>query len=466
MTTYVLPLPEIGPLPESGLETGGSVLSHEDMLFRNARWYCRLRWIVIAIFAIFGATSFIPGIFGYAGLKDGLWWPFFFVCLLSLTNVGFQSHLAALKKAQNLRGIGANMWAQILTDLIMATGVVHQMGSMETPVSFVYLFHIVLSCMFLSRRQSFAVTAIACSLYILCVCLEMLGMLPQAGIYADFEVRREMEKTLAIPILSTVSSVVTWAVVWYLASYLSSLVRKRELDLEEINIRLVRMQQEKMQHMLHTTHELKAPFAAIQANTQLLLKEYCGKLSEEVREVIVRIGNRSRRLTASIQEMLQLGNLRSQTNNPPRAVVINLYAVLRWAVSQVMQIAEEYGVTIDDDIGNATTMGTEDHFKILFLNLLSNAVLYSHRNGTVQVHNTTVNGKAVVTIQDHGIGIPADKLPMIFEEYYRTNEAVQHNKNSTGLGLAIVRHIAELYRIQIAVTSAPNIGTTFSLTFP
>ena len=109
----------------------------------------------------------------------------------------------------------------------------------------------------------------------------------------------------------------------------------------------------------------------------------------------------------------------------------------------------------------------EDHLKMLLMNVLSNAVNYSYDGGTVRVAcQRNGDGRAMVTIADTGIGIPAAKLPRIFQEHYRTTEAVKHNKQSTGLGLAIARHVAELYNIHVCVTSRPGDGTTIELTFP
>jgi len=72
----------------------------------------------------------------------------------------------------------------------------------------------------------------------------------------------------------------------------------------------------------------------------------------------------------------------------------------------------------------------------------------------------------IVTVEDEGIGIPAEKLPRIFDDYYRTEEAVRHNRDSTGLGLAIVRHVATSHGIRVQVESAPGCGTRFTLRFP
>jgi signal transduction histidine kinase len=141
--------------------------------------------------------------------------------------------------------------------------------------------------------------------------------------------------------------------------------------------------------------------------------------------------------------------------------------LLLWCKSQVDPIAREHGVTFKMDIHSVAMVGAEDHFKMMFVNLLFNAVIYSHRNG--QVHICCYKGpdsEPVVTIADKGIGIPADKLPHIFEEHYRTNEAVQHNKESSGLGLAIVKNVAELYGIRINVESRFGSGTKFELKFP
>ena len=88
--------------------------------------------------------------------------------------------------------------------------------------------------------------------------------------------------------------------------------------------------------------------------------------------------------------------------------------------------------------------------RMLFDNLLTNAVHYSHDGGAVEVTcRRQAEGMAQVVIRDHGIGIPAEKLPHIFEEFYRTREAVRHNKASTGLGLAIVRDVARMGGIQV-----------------
>jgi len=190
-------------------------------------------------------------------------------------------------------------------------------------------------------------------------------------------------------------------------------------------------------------------------------------LSDEALDVSRRIAVRSRRLATEIQEMLQLANLSSSSQKPPRSVELSLSEALNWCVEQVRPMAQERRITLDIDIQPARTEGVEDHLKMLFSNLLSNAVLYSYKGGRVGVQCSREGPSgAVVTISDEGIGIVAEKLPHMFDEHYRTKEAVHHNKESSGLGLSIVKHVTELHGIRLQVQSQPGAGTTFKLWFP
>jgi signal transduction histidine kinase len=163
--------------------------------------------------------------------------------------------------------------------------------------------------------------------------------------------------------------------------------------------------------------------------------------------------------------MLQLANLRSTSDNANQRVNLDLSETLAWCMAQAQPMAQQHEVVIEGDLEPARTLAVEDHMKMLFANLLANALLYSQRGGRVCARCTCSSGTPTVTIEDEGIGIPAEKLPRIFDEYYRTNEAVRHNKESSGLGLAIVRHVVQTNEIGVRVESKPGVGTRFVLRF-
>ena len=161
-----------------------------------------------------------------------------------------------------------------------------------------------------------------------------------------------------------------------------------------------------------------------------------------------------------------MASLQSADRNARRSAELDLADVLRWCVAQLRPVAEEREIALTADLEPACGVVVEDHMKMLFSNVLSNAVTYSHRGGRIEVRCAQSNGNyPVVTVLDHGIGISPESLPRIFEAYYRAEEAARHRKESTGLGLAIVRQIAETYGIGVHVDSAPGRGTRFTLHF-
>jgi len=437
----------------------------ESLLVHNVSWFCQFRWLVIAILLFYGVLGLFPRFIGSYGLRPPGVWPFTAAAVLVLSNLAF---LYSARTRTSHAQIMTNLWGQITVDLVILTGVVYYVGSLETNIAFTYLFHIVLSCVFFSGRQSLIVTVMAIVMFAACTMAEyVLKILPPMSIFAGSFREEHTSPILTMLAFNFFLTIGIWLVVRYLASHLSLMVRKRDFELAETNRRLVAAYEERSRHMLTTTHQLKAPFAAIYSNAQLLLQGYCGEMPDEALRVIKRISLRCRRLTAEIQEMLQLANLSSTSlESLPRTRLFST-ELLPWCISLVDSVAQERGIVFKTDIRPVTLVGAEDHFKMLFVNLLSNAVIYSQRNGQVNIScKPGPNLEPIIVIEDNGIGIPADKLPRIFEEHYRTKEAVQHNKESSGLGLAIVKYVAEMYGIRIRVESRPGLGTKFELRFP
>ncbi|NIA22345.1 MAG: hypothetical protein GWP05_10370 [Anaerolineaceae bacterium] len=464
-TTYQLPLPS-GENDSQGSSGRIADSLPENILIQNLLWFCRLRWLVVVIFVVIGTTDFFPQLLTRLGLQRPAVWPWVTGGILALYNLGFLWHARLLARRKTAHGAQTNLLCQIVLDLLVLTAVVHFVGSIETYISFAYLFHIVLACIFFSRVVSLLIATMASVLYAVCVLMEQWEIIPASGIYADPVLRDHMSRTPGLLFVSIASALGIWAVVRYLASHLARMVRQRDRELARTNQRLLAAQVERARHMLQTTHELKAPFAAIDANTQLLLNGHCGHLPDEAVEVLQRINTRSRRLAHEIQEMLQLANLHSRSDQVLPRVPLDLAQLLRWCMSQIQPLARERGVALDEDLQAVRVLAAEDHLKMFFMNLLSNAVIYSHRGGHVRVRSyTSVEGEPVVSIEDQGIGIAADKLPHIFDEYYRTNEAARHNKESSGLGLAIVRQVAQTHGIRVKVESRPQVGTKFEAHF-
>ncbi|KKL46868.1 hypothetical protein LCGC14_2341270, partial [marine sediment metagenome] len=382
MTSFELPLSEPSPPPPpDGLEESLA----EPLLVQNVIWFCRLRWVVAAILLAFGLLGLWAAGLRFAGLKPPGSWPFVLAGVLAVCNVLYLAQARRLRQEGEARHVKMNLWSQIVLDLIVLTVVVYFVGARQSFVAFTYLYHIVLACIFFSVIRSLVVTLLASGLYIGCVAAEWAGAIPEAGIYDGPPLGPLVGFSSPPEILNLASAIGIWLVVWYLGSHLSGLVRRRDTELARTNQRLVAALAERARHMLRTTHELKSPFAAIHAYTQVLRDGYCGPLSEEASRVVLRISARCRRLANEIQEMLQLANLHSTSQHLPQPERLDLADILRWCVDQVRPLADRREIGIDQDFPPTSIVGVPDHLKMLLSNLLLNAVNYSQQGGRVRL---------------------------------------------------------------------------------
>jgi len=467
---------ELSPsLPKDDLKVPTSSPSQvgSEVAIQNVLWFITLRWIAVAVFlAVEIAAALVgPALRTHHGIDVPRQWPWILAVTLALANLCFLIHARRLTiQSSSKSSVYLNIWAQIVLDLLTLTVVVHYLGSLTTFICFAYLFHTVLACIFFPPRLSLAVTFMACLLYVGCVAAELANIIPLAGIYAEqinHSLRAELFNSPLRLSFHVGSAIGIFLVVWYLASNLSSAVRQRDRQLLIINERLLSADRERTQHMLHTTHELKAPFAAIQSYVQLLMKGYCGPITDDSRDVLAKINARSQRLSNQIREMLQLANLRSATAGDRSFEQLDLAQILSRALAASQAQAQARDISFRTDLQEASVQGVAEQLEMMLANLLANAVQYSLPAGSVTVSSRrTQDGSARVQISDKGIGIRPDALPHIFQEYYRSKEAAQHNPMSTGLGLAIVKHIVQTHGIVLRVDSELGQGTTFTLTFP
>lgn len=448
------------PAEEPG---GGAEALGRDLLLANARWFVRIRWAVIGGLAAGGGAGWWAVLEqGRTGWLPLLGWSFSLTCLLTVANLLFDRRLRALGGIRPLPPIEGLIWLQIVTDLSVLTVLMHQAGLTETFMAFAYLFHIVLACIFFPTRKSLLVTALALLLYLGCWLLEQGGLLAHHGLPG----LRAPSPAGPADGLAPLSVLFVWCVVWYLASTLSRSVRRRDRELARANERLLAADREKNLLMLRTVHDLKAPFAGIETNIEMLKRQDWGQLPDSARTLITAIENRSATLRERIRDILLLGELRRMEERTVPDEKIELEELLAAVLEEVAGKAEQRRVSIAFHPLQAAVRSNRRQLHTAFANLVTNAIVYSHEGGAVRIDMHAVPGGVKVGIADQGIGISADALARIFEEYYRTEEAARFNPLSTGLGLAIVRQIASNLRLELNVASESGTGTTVEVLVP
>lgn len=441
-------------------------VSEGPLLAANARWFCRLRWLVVALLSVVGVVALSPSALAPLGLAISPRLPLATAAILAVANLVYTLLLSAAGPDHLPRSIRGQLWLQILGDLAVLTVVVQRLGSIETPAALMYLFHIILACIFFSLAESLAVLVLASFLYASCLLLEGLGWITPVSVVADADLMARAVDSARFWVIHIVPTVAIWAVIWYLTSRLSRALHQREERLAVAHARLKASVAERAKHMLETTHELKSPFAAIHAYTQVLLGGYAGPLAPQTREIVEKIAERCITLSQQLVDMLQLANLRSGGQTAAAPSEIDVADVLRATIARLEPAAALRGIKIGAELQPVALRAVEDHLKMLFDNLLSNAINYSFDGKLVFVGCQPRDGRATVVIRDQGIGIPEEQLPKIFNDYYRTREAARHNRSSTGLGLAVVRQVARAAGIDVEVQSRPGWGTQFTLVIP
>lgn len=432
-------------------------------LLNNARWFTKVRWIVVAIFAGIGlAARLAPTVFHKASIVPPVSWPLYFAGLLALMNCLLGVHARRMTDDSSERAAMANVWLQIVVDLLFVTVLVHIVGSTYTVVAFTYLFHIVLACIFFPVIQSLQVTLIASCMYILCVVLELWNIWPPVPFLT--EVPHVDRHGIWLSFAFAVSAISIWAVVWYFVSTLARILHKREQQLRLANEKLIEVDREKNREVLRTAHDLKAPFSGIESNIQVLQLQYWDEITEPVQGIINRIQMRSQALSTRIRDTLTLGNLRAKRATPHALSPVGLQSVFESVADDLDEQAKGRNVSVDTQVPDTKVLGDEKQLVILFSNLVANAIVYSHDGGKVDVSAKEEGTEMHVSIADQGIGISDDALPHIFDEYYRSKEGAKTNKLSTGLGLAIVKRVALNLGLKVSVASEMDKGTTFTVT--
>ena len=212
------------------------------------------------------------------------------------------------------------------------------------------------------------------------------------------------------------------------------------------------------------SHELKTPLAAIRLLTDSILQNE-NIDGATVREFVSDIGQEAERLSRITEDLLRLTRLDSGVAETPERVEIS--PVLERVVKMLRPVADEKDVSIvtarSDGAAAAATPG-EIH-QILY-NLMENAVKYNRRGGFVRVSVDMGEETSTNTVEDNGIGIPAEDLPRVFERFYRVDKARSRAAGGTGLGLSIVRDTVSRRGGVVRAEGVPGGGTRFIVTLP
>jgi two-component system phosphate regulon sensor histidine kinase PhoR len=211
------------------------------------------------------------------------------------------------------------------------------------------------------------------------------------------------------------------------------------------------------------SHELKTPAAAIQAAAETIQRALEGDDPAAATRFASQVRREAVRLSRIVSDLLDLSRLESER---PAMEPVRLDRVVMDEVSRLGPEAREAEVRLDVDAAPVTVRGSSKDLALLARNLLDNAVRYTPHGGRVFIGVASNGERAVLTVDDTGIGIPSRDLPRVFERFYRVDRARSRETGGTGLGLSIARHVVEQQGGRIRARSDLGQGSSFTVTLP
>lgn len=233
----------------------------------------------------------------------------------------------------------------------------------------------------------------------------------------------------------------------------SALLQEKELN--ELKSRFVAM----------VSHEFRTPLASIQTSTDLLYSYYERLSLERRNEIIIRVQTQIKRLTGLLEDVLMIAKADSV------GLILDLATVDLKVLCE--EVINDLGFSVAKNRAIELGMNTTGPlmveldpklFQRVLENLLTNAIKYSPADSRIDLELEDANEQVVIQIRDHGIGVPKEDMPGLFEAFHRANNV--GDRQGTGLGLAIVKRAIDAHHGTVIVESELEVGTNFRITLP
>lgn len=251
-----------------------------------------------------------------------------------------------------------------------------------------------------------------------------------------------------------------FALNWFNTRRLNAELENRNRELQDMSAKLEESVAAKLDFFTSVSHDLRTPLTLVAGPLDQVLK---GSLNEEQKQSLITVRKNVDILMRLVGNILDFRKIESG-NMQPRMVRFDLAEAIREWMSGFGDAAVGMDFAFD---GPASCMAEADMHLIerALFNLLSNAFKFTPPCGgkiEVVLRTDESSGQVSVEVRDNGCGIPEEKLPLIFDQFYQAGGSV----TGTGIGLSLVRSIAELHGGQVSVRSRVNEGSVFTISIP
>jgi len=237
-------------------------------------------------------------------------------------------------------------------------------------------------------------------------------------------------------------------------------------ELGEKNDQLEAANKHKSQFLANVSHELRTPLNSIIGFTRIVLRRTEGKIDQLQKDNLQKVLVSSEHLLSLINELLDLAKIEAGRMDV-YSESFKLEEVMRIATATVEPLLKNGNVKLVTEVPPdlPPLKSDRDKLKQIVLNLLSNSAKFTEK-GEIKVAAARDDGMLKLTVSDTGIGMNAEALKYIFDEFRQVDMSTTRKYGGTGLGLAIVRRLAQLLGGDITVASEEGKGSQFTVTIP
>jgi signal transduction histidine kinase len=221
---------------------------------------------------------------------------------------------------------------------------------------------------------------------------------------------------------------------------------------------------QQQQFVSDASHEIRTPLAVIQSRADLLFQSPNATIEEKAVDISI-ISKEVRRLNKLVNGLLTLTRTDSNQMEVKKSNFF-LDDLLMDIVEQYTDIASFQEKSIISHAPEQVVFhGDKERIHQLLVILVDNAMKFTEEGGEISLSCIKNASSIILTVEDNGIGIPQEELPLIFNRFYQVEQSRSANEGS-GLGLSIAKWIVNTHQGNIKVTSEQNERTRFEITFP
>lgn len=258
----------------------------------------------------------------------------------------------------------------------------------------------------------------------------------------------------------------------YIMLITKDLTHKKTSEMAEKEL-LERLKTDKIktEFFANMSHELKTPLNVISSSNQLVDSFYkSGKIEDfnsNVKSHIELVRQSSYRLQRLINNIIDLTKMESGFYNL-KLDKHNIVEVIEDLIGYVTDYAtrKDIDLIFDTELEEIYVYIDKQEIERVMLNLLSNCIKFTENGGNIYLNIYTKDQEVFISVKDNGVGIPKNKLELIFEEFAQVDKTLSRNTEGSGIGLTIVKNLVELHGGNIKVISKVNVGTEFIISIP